>query len=662
MKIVCGNCGAKYSISDDKVQGKVFKIRCRKCSNVIVVKGTQDEEGSSVEAGAGQNYDGFGGGASASEWYVVIDGEQAGPLSPEEVEAYHASGRITTETFIWRDGMQDWKTLSDVDVFAHLAAYDDGFGADDATQIAQSPLLSQGAAEHQEDPTAVVDTSSLHDDLAGSMADPYADNYDDPTEAGGSFNEAALAQAPYDQGGYEQSNGYDQGGGYGGFDEGAIDHGGGGGGFDDFGQDAGMAAAGVGIGGYDQPGAGMSQYDEGGSDQADGMFASFDSQPSGGDQGLAYQSFSGLDSAGADLNLGGGGGGLDMNGVGSGEPVGGGAANDMIGQRNENSVLFSLSSLQQVEAVSAPDEGGGSVTEGSGLIDIQALASSHAAMKSSAADDVLGGASPETFSPGTMAVPAIMPQGSHRSNKGLMIGIGAMLFLVLVGMGGIVYWISTQEDKPAEPAKVIVQKETIIKEVTKEPSGDEAAAAAKAALADAQGAKDAPPAEAGDEGVKSSGKSTRKGTAKKPESGSKSDSPSKVIPKKNTKPRKTLTKKGSGIDDILGDLDNKKKTESKKKTPSASASKKKRTKTDITSTFKKYAGRFKSCPNSGGLKAPVFVRMKIAPAGKVTKATIDSKSSKFKGTDIGACAVKVARSMKFPAAQDDDTFAFPVRF
>ena len=53
MKIVCGNCGAKYSISDDKVQGKVFKIRCRKCSNVIVVKGTADEEGSSVEASGG---------------------------------------------------------------------------------------------------------------------------------------------------------------------------------------------------------------------------------------------------------------------------------------------------------------------------------------------------------------------------------------------------------------------------------------------------------------------------------------------------------------------------------------------------------------------------------------------------------------------------------
>ena len=39
MKIVCDSCSTKYSISDDKVRGKVFKIRCKKCSHIIVVKG-----------------------------------------------------------------------------------------------------------------------------------------------------------------------------------------------------------------------------------------------------------------------------------------------------------------------------------------------------------------------------------------------------------------------------------------------------------------------------------------------------------------------------------------------------------------------------------------------------------------------------------------------
>jgi len=39
MKIVCDSCGTKYSIADEKVRGKVFKIRCKKCSNIIVVRG-----------------------------------------------------------------------------------------------------------------------------------------------------------------------------------------------------------------------------------------------------------------------------------------------------------------------------------------------------------------------------------------------------------------------------------------------------------------------------------------------------------------------------------------------------------------------------------------------------------------------------------------------
>ena len=41
MKIVCDSCATKYSISDDKVRGKVFKIRCKKCSHIIVVRGTE---------------------------------------------------------------------------------------------------------------------------------------------------------------------------------------------------------------------------------------------------------------------------------------------------------------------------------------------------------------------------------------------------------------------------------------------------------------------------------------------------------------------------------------------------------------------------------------------------------------------------------------------
>lgn len=131
MKIVCDACQAKYSISDDKVQGKVFKIRCKKCSNIIVVRG-----GASVAepAPAPQQekdtrvYDyGYEGGDHApagdeAVWHVVINQDQVGPMTAVDVQHRFASGEIDAETYIWREGFADWMPLAQVDTFAALLA------------------------------------------------------------------------------------------------------------------------------------------------------------------------------------------------------------------------------------------------------------------------------------------------------------------------------------------------------------------------------------------------------------------------------------------------------------------------------------------------------------------------------------------------------------
>lgn len=40
MKFVCERCHTKYSIADEKVRGKVLKVRCKTCTNVITVRET----------------------------------------------------------------------------------------------------------------------------------------------------------------------------------------------------------------------------------------------------------------------------------------------------------------------------------------------------------------------------------------------------------------------------------------------------------------------------------------------------------------------------------------------------------------------------------------------------------------------------------------------
>ena len=114
MKIICDSCGTKYSISDDKVRGKVFKIRCKKCSHIIVVRGGETQEEAAAPA------------AAEGGWHIVVEGEQVGPISEADVRARVERGEIRADTYIWKEGFADWLKLSAVPEFADLAPADSG--------------------------------------------------------------------------------------------------------------------------------------------------------------------------------------------------------------------------------------------------------------------------------------------------------------------------------------------------------------------------------------------------------------------------------------------------------------------------------------------------------------------------------------------------------
>jgi predicted Zn finger-like uncharacterized protein len=116
MKITCQSCQAKYTIADEKVLGKIVKIRCKKCSSTIVVNGADasgaPQYGDSGEAG-GQL--GGGGGGGDEGWMVnVAEGDQR-TMSDADVIAAFQAGVIGAETYCWKDGMSDWLPLKDID-------------------------------------------------------------------------------------------------------------------------------------------------------------------------------------------------------------------------------------------------------------------------------------------------------------------------------------------------------------------------------------------------------------------------------------------------------------------------------------------------------------------------------------------------------------------
>lgn len=152
MKFLCDRCKTRYSIGDDRVRGKILKIRCKNCNNVITVREGMPEPGA-VDAAtrrnnptqavplqspqlveqqpSGPTATGALGAAFASamtkpppaleeEWYVSIDGDQAGPFSLGDAQRWVASKPFDAELHCWSEGFDDWLPVDKVSHFRGL--------------------------------------------------------------------------------------------------------------------------------------------------------------------------------------------------------------------------------------------------------------------------------------------------------------------------------------------------------------------------------------------------------------------------------------------------------------------------------------------------------------------------------------------------------------
>jgi predicted Zn finger-like uncharacterized protein len=356
MKIVCESCQAKYSIADEKVAGKVFKIRCKRCSEVIIVRGDQPS-GDEAAGGAAEGV------AEGAVWHVVIDGEQFGPYVPEQIGELLANNQIDWEAYVWREGFDNWLPACDVPELVDAIMGPAG-------QAEQAPALVSEPAPAPEvsaDPLADAPAlAGLADSGPASMgADPFADDGD--AGGGGIFGEAESAA---------------------GADVGA----------DLFSPDAAASPF---------EGAAESPAD-------DGVIAS---------------------GASPELDA-------------SGQPL--------TGARNENSVLFSLKNLQALATGSsagtpapsfesgAQPGAGLAAGEGSGLIDIRALASAAgiggAEDQEGEKDELLAiGAQTGAFGAlgSPMAPAAPMEEGSKNKMVIAVLGGAALLGLAMIGVAFI---------------------------------------------------------------------------------------------------------------------------------------------------------------------------------------------------------------------------------
>ena len=134
MRIVCDGCGAKYQVDDSKVKNRSFKFPCKKCGAKIVVRQqeTQTEPAAPDSQQVGNEafepttqlaYDDHLARQADEEgavWYVAVGKERVGPISASDVEAYIVQGEVTSTSFVWCDGMDDWTALEAVPALSRL--------------------------------------------------------------------------------------------------------------------------------------------------------------------------------------------------------------------------------------------------------------------------------------------------------------------------------------------------------------------------------------------------------------------------------------------------------------------------------------------------------------------------------------------------------------
>jgi predicted Zn finger-like uncharacterized protein len=152
MKFVCDRCQTKYSIADEKVRGKILKVRCKSCTNIITVR----EDGAGAAAGSGSAAARRPSAPAATigspparpptpaipraplappverraaprpeppaddgvAWYMALDGNRTGPFTRKQLIDKVAPLSKDADLHVWNEKLGSWKPPTDVPALA----------------------------------------------------------------------------------------------------------------------------------------------------------------------------------------------------------------------------------------------------------------------------------------------------------------------------------------------------------------------------------------------------------------------------------------------------------------------------------------------------------------------------------------------------------------
>jgi hypothetical protein len=207
MIIACVACSTRYVVPDAKIVGRKVRTVCKRCGAALMVDGTH-EPPKIVAENAEQVA------RSREEYMVAFSANQKERLTVKRIVELYAIGEISTSTHAWRDGMEKWLTLFEIDPIAtelRAAGYlpvigarikdeeDDATGTaphvpddEDMTRVARRPApVKPIPPPEDDDATQVFRGDQLKDEVEKALAMGEA-NLDSVTRVAS----AAASHAP----------------------------------------------------------------------------------------------------------------------------------------------------------------------------------------------------------------------------------------------------------------------------------------------------------------------------------------------------------------------------------------------------------------------------------------------------------------------------------
>lgn len=121
MKTECEKCGARYRIPEEKLEGKLLKIKCKKCEHIFTVRdmlaAPSRDALSSVSRKTGV-ISTLNNSEIPREWYYAVNGQSFGPYSDLELVERFENAQLGSDAHVWKQGLATWLPAMQVPDFA----------------------------------------------------------------------------------------------------------------------------------------------------------------------------------------------------------------------------------------------------------------------------------------------------------------------------------------------------------------------------------------------------------------------------------------------------------------------------------------------------------------------------------------------------------------